>query len=211
MTVWDKLKVALLELREREPCALQGYPDPRVDRGRQPPFTIRLHPWAVNVAEDLHRRFGNDVSLIVGVLGYPDGEAPPEDWRHGVAVPGIDVGLPEPVAVPSGSTVRTTLHVTNHEDNDLVVDTNGQLVARVIDPRTEAVVGGFSGAMRLPLVRFAISSGATVDIPLLVGTASLVRALGYSLPPGDWLMDTILTLEDGRRVRTQTVPLTITS
>jgi len=100
--------------------------------------------------------------------------------------------------------------VTNHEVHELILNTSGLLVGRVLDPKTRTVVGRFSGGLPLPLIRFPIPPEAHIDVPLLVGTASLVRALGYSLPPGEWMMDTILTVADGRRVRTAAVPLTIT-
>jgi len=210
VTVWDDLKVVLEELRQTAPCPLQGHPDPKVDWGRQPPFAIHLQPWAVDVAHRLHSRFGDGVSLTVGALGYPEGEPPLEDRRQEESGPGIEVDLAQPVVVSSGHTVRTTLRVTNREAHELVLHTNGQLVARVLDPETRTIVGGFSGAMTLPLVRFPIPPGGTADVPLLVGTASLVRALGYSLPPGEWVMDTVLTVADGRRIRTSAVALTIT-
>jgi hypothetical protein len=40
MTVWDELKVVLLELESSG--ALVRYPDPRVDEDCQPPFQIHL-------------------------------------------------------------------------------------------------------------------------------------------------------------------------
>ena len=70
MTVWDELKVVLLELESSG--ALVGYPDPRMDEGRQPPFGIDLAPWATDIAKELHHRFGDDVELVVGAFSYPD-------------------------------------------------------------------------------------------------------------------------------------------
>jgi hypothetical protein len=48
-----------------------------VDEGRQPPFTIRLAPWATACAEELHQQFGDDIELTVGALPYPPGRQPP--------------------------------------------------------------------------------------------------------------------------------------
>jgi hypothetical protein len=69
MTVCDELKVVLLELEGAR--ALVMYPDPRVDDNRQPPFQIHLQPWATDAAEELRRRFGDSVELVVGFLRYP--------------------------------------------------------------------------------------------------------------------------------------------
>lgn len=211
MPVWDELRVVLQELQRANPCPLQGYPDPRVDRDRNPPFDIQLQPWATAVAERLHRRFGGEVRLVVGVLGYPEGEPPPGDWRQTLAAPDIAVSLSEPLVVASGGNARATITVTNNEAWVIVVNTSGQLLGRVLDPGTMDVVGTYSGTVRLPLVTFQIVPGGHAEIPMLVGTASVVRELGYSVPPGEWLMDTILTLADGRRVRTNVLPLTVTS
>jgi hypothetical protein len=70
MTVWDELKVVLLDLKGSG--ALVAYPDPLIDEGREPPFGIDLAPWATEAADDLHRRFGDDVELVIGEFTYPD-------------------------------------------------------------------------------------------------------------------------------------------
>jgi hypothetical protein len=73
VALWDELKVVLARLRDEQPGALQGYPDPGYDEDRQPPFEIRLAPWATATAENLHNRFGQGVDLVVGALAYPPG------------------------------------------------------------------------------------------------------------------------------------------
>jgi hypothetical protein len=67
---WAELRRTLIELRDAEPGVLTGYPNPGSD-DQQPPFSVRLAPWAVAHAERLHRRFGAEIELTVGVLGYP--------------------------------------------------------------------------------------------------------------------------------------------
>jgi len=52
--IWDDVKVVLAQLAADESKPLRGYPMPEVDRGRTPPFHIRLAPWAVDVAAQLH-------------------------------------------------------------------------------------------------------------------------------------------------------------
>jgi hypothetical protein len=73
MAVWDEFKVVLARLRDEQPAALMLYPMPEVDEGRQPPFVIRLAPWAAATAAELHRQFGD----AVGALAYPPGREPP--------------------------------------------------------------------------------------------------------------------------------------
>jgi hypothetical protein len=55
MAVWDELKVVLARLRDQRLGALRQYPESSTVI-RQPPFTIRLAPWATATAEELHQR-----------------------------------------------------------------------------------------------------------------------------------------------------------
>jgi hypothetical protein len=76
MTVWDELKVVLYRLRDEQPGALGSFPTLEAEGDRQPPFKIRLAPWATATAEELHRQFGDDVVLRVGALPYPPDRQP---------------------------------------------------------------------------------------------------------------------------------------
>jgi len=210
---WDGLKVELTRLQGLDPCPLQGYPDPRSDTDRQPPFWIQLQPWAEDVAADLYRQFGDDLDLRVGFLPYPM----PESFEL-PAPPGKDAvvdadelvaSLDEPIVVESGHTVRGSVHIENRGPQEVVVNTNGWLRATVVDPVDGRPVGASSLAEPLPLVRFPIPSRESKAVPLLVGTASFVPDLGYRVPPGEWAMTIDLELNDGRRVRTAPLPLTI--
>jgi hypothetical protein len=73
---WDELKTVLTRLRDAQPGTLTQCPTPDTDDSRQPPFAIRLAPWALTAAEDLHRQFGDNVDLTVGALPYPPGRQP---------------------------------------------------------------------------------------------------------------------------------------
>ena len=111
MAVWDELKVVLARLRDQQPGTLMQYPMPDVDEGRQPPFTIRLAPWATATAEELHRQFGEDVELTVGALSYPPGRQPPRpvaaDPPPNLLEPDeIAAELDGPVVVSSGHTLQ---------------------------------------------------------------------------------------------------------
>ena len=85
MTVWDELKPAIARLLDEQPGAFAGHPTLDSDLVRTPPFEIRLKPWAADVAEQLHRQFGDDVELTVGLLPYPPGRARP--GRDGRTLP----------------------------------------------------------------------------------------------------------------------------
>jgi hypothetical protein len=78
------------------------------------------------------------------------------------------------------------------------------------------VVGGFAGWQTLPLVMFRVPPGETERIPLLIGTASRIERLDYTVPPGSWGVQATLNFaEEDRdrqeRLRRQTpvLPLTV--
>jgi hypothetical protein len=213
MAVWDTLKIEIQRVLDEHPHALVGYPDPRSDRGREPPLGLELAPWATEVARSFHDRFGADVDLRVGALSYPDGvpvhvhlpEFEPDRGPNEVAV-----AVDTPLVVRSGQTLRATLQVWNKTDGELRIKTNGGVTAYVVDPVTGAIVGGYSGAQTLPLVTFRITPGAFESIPLLVGTATFVAGLGYAIPPGSWKLRVPMKLGDGRHITTPSLPITVT-
>jgi hypothetical protein len=226
MTTWDGLRVVLLELEDSG--ALTAYPDPRSDEGRQPPLEIHLAPWAVEAAQDPHRRFGDDVRLLVGFRRYPE-----QELSGGMSAPDgvpemdpteMSVEIDAPIVVASGHTMRGALRVYNRSAHDIAVLTNGQVTAQVVDPGTGSVVGCFAGAQTAPLVVFPVPPGCTVVVPVLVGTASALPDLGYAIPRGEWAIRAVLELQEGgraglqrptdqvgrRRVRTALLPITVT-
>jgi hypothetical protein len=220
VAVWDELKVVLARLRDQQPGTLMQYPMLEVDEGRQPPFTIRLAPWAAATAEELHQQFGDDIELTVGALAYPPGRQPP---RPPVTGPPADLLDPDeiaaelagPAVVSSGHTLRHGLLLRNLTGRDLQIATNGQVTAAVVDPHSGEVVGGYAGFQNLPLIIFRVAPGQTGQVPLLIGTASRTPRLGYTIPPGDWGIQATLTLgphpRDSPRRRTPVLPLTITA
>jgi hypothetical protein len=220
VAIWDELKVVLVRLRDEQPGALTAFPMPEVDEGRQPPFAIRLAAWAAATAEELHRQFGDNVSLTVGALPYPPGRLPPRPPARGqpsgVLNPQeIAAELDGPAVVSSGQTLRHGLLLRNLTGRELQIATNGQVTAAVVDPVTGEVVGGFSGAQSLPLKIFRIAPQDSGRIPLLIGTASFRPRLGYTVPAGDWGIQAPLTLgldpRTAPRLLTPVLPLTVTA
>lgn len=216
MAVWDELKVVLVRLRDEQPRALQGYPMPDMDEGRRPPFSIRLAAWAAATAEDLHRRFGDDVVLTVGALPYPPGGQPPPRPARDEPVAQLDpheltAELEGLAVVRSGESLGHGLLLTNLTGQDIQLETNGHVTADVVDPESGEVIGGSSGPQLLPLILFRIEPGQTERIPLLIGTDSMTPRLGYTIPAGTWGLQVTLTLSrhDPPRWRTPILPLTI--
>jgi len=218
MAVWDDLKRVIARLNDAQPTALLGYPDPNSDEGRQPPFAIHLASWAASTAADLSDQFGDAVDLTVGALPFPLSGAherrPEVGRRADLLDPGqATVELDGLAVVRSGHTLRHGLLLSNRSADAVHLATNGQLTAVVVDPESQQVVGGFAGAQVMPLIVFRVAPGATERVPLLIGTASLVPELGYTVPAGHWGIEATLTFganPDSPRRRTPVLPLTIT-
>ena len=219
MAAWDELKVILARLRDQQPGILTQYPTLDIDEGRKPPFRVVLAPWAAHVAEELHRQFGDDIELTVGILRYPSDSRPPRPSVTGTVPPLLDpreitAELVGPAVVSSGHTLHHDLLLRNLTDSELQIATNGHVTAAVVDPRTGEVVGGFAGWQTQPLIFFRVAPGAAEQVPLLVGTASFTPRIGYAVPPGDWGIQATLTLgphPPGSPKRTPVLPLTITA
>lgn len=215
MTTWDELKPILTRLASAERVPLTSWPDPAQDDGRQPPFAIELEPWATEVAQDLHAKFGDDVQLMVGALRYPERTLPIPP-TSGPPVPELDpaelsVTLDGPLSLPSGTMAHHGLVVRNLGRRDVVIGTTGELIADVVDPATGQVVGGYAGAVRLMLQTFTVAPATAKRIPMLVATASRVPDLGYAIPPGQWGIQVTLDPAAGRAVRTPPLPMTVTA
>jgi hypothetical protein len=215
VATWEELRAVLADLLENPDHPLLAFPGPHV-HDVPPPYRIQLEAWAVDIAAELHRRFGSDVDLTVGGLRYPDGQPAWSGQRRPKAVDypllpsdRLSISLDEPIVVASGITSRSNLRVHNHQDSTELVFTNGQITARVVDPRTGKVIGGYFGAQKLPGVTFEIAPRQSRTIPLLVGTASTNRDLGFAIPPGEWSFDAILSLQSVQ-YRTPPMPITIT-
>jgi hypothetical protein len=226
MAVWQELRIALAGLIQERPGDVTLYPDLDGDGG-PPPYQVGLAPWAEVPARRLHERFGDLVHLMVGALPYPPGSAPrwPPPWPAERPA-GEPAALLDPAqagaeldgraVVSSGHTLRHGLLIRNHTSAELIIATNGQVTAVVIDPRSGNVVGGYSGFQNRPLITFRVPAGATERIPLLIGTASFAERLGYAVPPGSWGIQVPLRLVSGPDPwdqvprQTRVLPLTVT-
>jgi len=220
VSAWSELKPVLVRLREEQPGTLISYPMPEVDENREPPYAIRLAPWAVATAQELNRQFGDNVQLTVGALPYPPSRETPRPRGGGQPADLLDphemtAELDGPAVVASGHTLIHGIVLRNLTDAEVRIATNGSITAGVVDWQTGEVVGGFSGAQVAPLVIFRVRPSRTERVPLLIGTASFTPRLGYAVPPGNWGIRATLTFgpdrRDSPRRRTPVMPLTITA
>lgn len=121
----------------------------------------------------------------------------------------LAVTVDTPLTVASGHEIQTRLTVHDRATHPIRLRTGGTLIGLVIDPATGDRVGG-AVRQTLKLVTFHISSAGAATIPFRVTTDSLIPDLGYAVPPGRWATQMVLQFDDGRRVKTPPLPLTVT-
>lgn len=209
----EEIRQVVGETVTSRPGAVNGF---GIGRGR---VNVKLAADQEALAASFHERFGDAVELRVGVFPYPPASGADEQEKEPpvVARPKLpllpseefEVALEGEIVVFSGATKGGVLRIHNRGGAEAVIKTNGGVTARVIDPQTGDGVGGFFGFQQVPLIKFRIAPGATVSIPLLVGTALSVRSLGYAVPPGQWAIEVPIQIEGRGQFRTPPLPILI--
>lgn len=210
-SVSDELEAEIGALRDDPRRPLRRFAP--ADERSPSPASVSLAAWATDIAERLHERFGSLVCLDVGFLEYP-GRVVLDRGRviaRAPIVEQVDVNLEHPCQVASGHELHAEVTVRNRRRIPLAIRTNGQLTAAVLDPASGDVVGGFAGAQASPLVVFNAEPEITVQIPVLIGTASLEPRIGYAIPPGEWQFDVTFDFGELGRYRSAPLPLFVTS
>jgi hypothetical protein len=187
-----------------------------IARGR---VNVQLAADREDLAASFHQRFGDAVELRVGVFPYPSASRSDNQEKEppAVARPKLpllpseefEVVLEDEIVVSSGGTKSGKLRIHNRGSAEVVIETTGGVTARVVDSQTGDGVGGFVGAQAAPLIKYRIAPGETVSIPLLVGTTSSVRLLGYAVPPGSWAIEVPIQIEGRGKFRTSLLPILI--
>lgn len=211
------IRAAIEDIRAQRPHAVRGC---GLSEG-QPP-SVQLAAWADDDARNLHQRFPG-LGITLGVLGYPDGgperAATLSEWLGKMATLSPDelgTDLDGPLTVPSGHSARHTLLVTNPSRDPVVLHTNGMVTGFVFDAGGE-LVGLTADPQGLPLIVYEVAPGATVSVPLAVGTAGVDRNVGYVVPPGEWAVRVVVPVAEGahlgsaRNKLSPPLPITVSS
>ena len=184
------MRVDLRDLLEAAPGALMSFPDPNSERSADGRLSVELAAWASDIAASLHEKYGDQIDLQVGAMPFPNTGYRPDPrltQLHGSPAEsiGLALELAAPLTVRTGRSTTAWAQVANHSTDTHVLMTNGQLQAAVIGA-DGSVVGRYAGAQRMPLVMFSVEPGERREVPVLVGTDSVVPELGYAVPPGSW-------------------------
>ncbi len=175
-------------------------------------------------AADLIAAYGAAVEVQVGLLPYP---MPAElaastevvaACAADIAGPtGMDGLVAEPSlgsgAVVAGEATEGRVVFTNTGTSDVSFETGDPLVGVVVLPGTTEVVGTYSGNIAGVGAGGVLAPGETLEVALLVGTASCIPANGYVLPPGEYEVIAVAVvdyLQQPAATRLVSLPATLT-
>lgn len=222
MTGWRELRLDLRRLEGADPSVLVTWPGPGA-AGNPKPYGIRLAAHAVDVAAELHARYGRTIEIRVGALPYPPDREDHDDPRPPAHIDvaessDVRIELDGPLVVRSGVDASHTLLVTNL--TDVPIEIIGSVRPEVVDPVTGVVVGGSTRPIVASLRHVTVAAHQTVPVEVVVGTESFDPALGYAVPPGQWAIRAILHVKDvardastpvnNRSISSPMLPITIT-
>ncbi|HET7387466.1 MAG TPA: hypothetical protein VFJ19_12465 [Nocardioidaceae bacterium] len=214
MSTWTELRATLLRVVDEHPDALHVYPGPSTAARHDEPWEIHLAAWALDVAADLHERFGDAVELKVGAMHYPQQRLrrPPPSLKELVPAEscGIRTRLPRPLAIASGHGVRCEVVIGNGTSDRVVLSATGGLLGSVVTDDEGEVSAEDTGPTQSSLVTFGVEPHTELAVPTWVGTESLRPELGYALPAGRWWLVACLDVGETATLRSSAMPFTIT-
>jgi hypothetical protein len=155
---------------------------------------ISLQATGGAVAQDLWERYGDLLAIRVGTKPFPPDRAigheeprtrppipPGGSERDGVSA---QIVLAAPT-VPSGETVQGRIVLYNRSRRHVTIY-GGQTVGSLVAPGTDDVVGVFIGAVPAFGLIVSMAPGEHGELPLLVGTASVLPGPEPRLPAGPY-------------------------
>lgn len=159
--------------------------------GAGPPVFVGLRADAEDVAGELTERYGDLVTITVGLLHYPDRQQqegvscavmipPPPSQPTTLAAAMLPIEAP----VRSGADFEAVVRVTNTGEVTVTFESGQPLIGFVFRPGDETPVGMYAGGIAGTGVGGELAPGEFIDIEVLGGTASCDPAIGYRLPPG---------------------------
>jgi hypothetical protein len=148
-------------------------------------------------AAGLVETYGAAIDVQVGLFPYPmpaelaasmevvdacaSDLAGPTDMNGLVAELRLDSGT-----LVAGDGTEGRVVFTNTGTGDVSFETGDPLVGSVVRPGTNEIVATYSGDIAGVGAGGVLAPGETLEVGLLVGTASCIPANGYVLPPGEY-------------------------
>jgi hypothetical protein len=147
---------------------------------------VQLRADQLDLADELHGRYGSQLTITVGAKPYPDLSAAPAPFGcDALPAPSRSdltarVELEQSEAV-SGADIRGNVVVRN-EGVAAIEGSTGVQVLVVVDPATGTVVGRYEGGVDLVGILISLRPGAEQAIRAIGGLASCDPGR-YSVPP----------------------------
>jgi hypothetical protein len=159
--------------------------------GAGPPVFVGLRADAEELAAELTERYGDLVSITVGLLSYPDRQRP-EGVSCSALIPPppsqptslVAEMLPIEGPVSSGADFEANVRVTNRGDETVSFESGQPLIGFVFRQGETTPIAMYAGGIAGTGVGAELAPGEFIDIEVLGGTASCDPALGYRLPAG---------------------------
>lgn len=173
---------------------------------------VTLAPGDEALAEDLSARYGDAITLRVGVLPYPIEQAtsvcespPDRNERDGLD---ITINPPDgPLTATGTDPFELTVTLTNTGTTPIqfgsgisrgtIVDNDGNVVGSGVDVLDAGIA-------------VDLAPGESTELPLVAGTSSCDPELGSKIPPGEYQIIASVQHSDGTNTTLHSAPLPIT-
>jgi len=150
------------------------------------------------LAAALRTTYGDAVELTVGNFTFPLNLEPRGDdlERHAVTSDSDEVSFPDlqitlqldSPTVVAGMDGQGTVVLRNVGTTAIAFDSGEPLVGSIVRPMSNDAVGGFCGAIAGVGRRIHLAPGDEATLGFIFGTASSIRAMGYCVAPGDYVV-----------------------
>lgn len=182
---------------------------------------VRLRSDRQDVADDLVARYGDLVSITLGNFPYPPssdasssnaGDWCATDLTGPTDMNGLHATLTlDSASVRSGQDVNGTVTVTNTADIAVGFESGSPLIGWVVRPGTTTVVASYNGEIAGVGLGPTLQPGESTDIPVYIGTSSCDPDLGYTLPPGQYEVLSVVVVHYSQNAGDSTFNQLITS
>lgn len=165
------------------------------------------------LAGELMSRYGDAIDLTVGALAYPleDAEEVCEDSPAGEDVHGlrIEVVAPtDPVSAAGVTPLQLSVVLTNDGESRIQFG-SGTAIGTILNTSGDVVSSSSTVAIGDAGIGVDLGPGESMELPLVVSTASCDPALGYALPPGEYQLVAAVQHSDGDTTTLQSRPVPI--
>ena len=166
------------------------------------------------LAGELVGRHGNAIEVTVGALAYPIAMATAvcSDRPEQSSIPGlrVDVAVPaEPVSAAGVVPAQLTVTLTNDGSSPITFG-SGAAIGTILDESGNVVSAPASSLMGDLGVTVDLAPGESMELPLMITTASCDPRLGYALPPGTYQLTAGVQHSEGDLTTLQSPPIPIT-